>query len=120
MIVLSENIFNQTVSTNCGNSYVRFSGVYLHSKCEDNSGSGMPDICYFKKADMEKIIADLDFFPNVAQHYSIDVIKFDDTINKGIVIIKANLIIKMEYPKLKKAYGLITCITEKIGDLNKN
>jgi len=122
MIVLSENVKEITVDSDSNNdNYVRFPYTYLHGKCEDNNGCGMPDICYCKKSDLEKIMNDLNELNSfVPQHYSVSVIKFSNSVSSDIEILNANLIIKMEYPKLQKVYGLVTCVTEPIADLNKN
>ena len=114
MTIISEAVF---VSMNLKNEYVRFYGVYLHNKCEDNSNveQALPDICYVKKSEYDKVIHDLNFFnKNIAHHYRCNVIKMDN--NGGLEVINSNLIVRLEFGV--RAYGLVTCITEKVPDLD--
>jgi len=113
MTIISEAVF---VSMNLKNEYVRFYGVYLHNKCEDNSNveQALPDICYVKKTDMDEVMDDLKFFKtNIGHHYRCNVIKMN---NGGLEVIHANLIVRLEFGV--RAYGLVTCITEKVPDLD--
>ena len=114
MTIISEAVF---VSMNLKNEYVRFYGVYLHNKCEDNSNveQALPDICYVKKSEYDKVMNDLNFFnKNIAHHYRCNVIKMDN--NGGLEVIHSNLIVRLEFGV--RAYGLVTCITEKVPDLD--
>jgi len=114
MTIISEAVF---LTLNVKTDYVRFHGIYLHNKCEDNSNiqQALPDICYFKKSDMDEVMDDLKFFKtNIGRHYGCDVIKMDN--NGGLEVIHANLIVKLEFGV--RAYGLVTCITEKVPDLD--
>ena len=113
MTIISEAVF---VSMNVKNDYVRFYGVYLHSKCEDKSNvqQALPDICYVKKSEYDEVMHDLNFFKtNIGHHYRCNVIKMG---NGGLEVIHANLMVRLEFGI--RAYGLVTCITEKIPDLD--
>ena len=114
MTIISEAVFVSSFSYLT--DYVRFHGIYLHNKCEDNSNiqQSLPDICYVKKNEYDKVMNDLNFFnKNIAHHYRCNVIKMG---NGGLEVIHANLIVRLEFGV--RAYGLVTCITEKVPDLD--